>query len=153
MKKVKKGFTMVEVVIGITLSILLIDLILTSMMILIKEYKSYIGKEEHYYYLLQASNLIEYEIKNSPQYIRITNNSIYIRNKDKTPRDEKASIIKISGNKIIVLRKNHDITETSNNIAKDITDFEVYQKENIVFVKITSNKGVTIERCLPISLK
>jgi type II secretory pathway pseudopilin PulG len=145
----KKGYTLLEVLISLCLS----GLIITAMIPLYLRYNSnYIAdkkRSENEFYAQEALMFIENSIKQC-KFVRITGNLIELNYNE---NNIKKYIGLNSVGDIVFTHVENEVSRTPNNILNNITAFNVLQKENTVYVAITVDSGERYERCIGIRLE
>lgn len=142
----RKGFTIIELMIVLAITSL-IALAMISM--LLKYNSSYItsSKEQRdYFYSMEALMFIQDELSNAKS-VSSENNIIELKYFDEAVR----KLIKLnSDNKVIIVHLKNNAVQTSNNIVTDISSFEAYQKNNLIYVSISRRNGEKYEKCISI---
>lgn len=149
----KKGFTLLALIISLSIASILTMIIIRMFFYEVKNYKNFIRQDRSENYSEEALRFIETEVED-------------VRNKD----------IKIQGNKLIIKKNNRDIsiiekesnskkkykitikyykyrnsTWTPDTIVENIEDFIVYKNKNIIYVTIEIENGVKFERCMELN--
>ncbi|MCY6370331.1 type II secretion system protein [Clostridium ganghwense] len=146
----KRGFTLIELVISLSI-ISILTLVMTNMVFReVKNYKSVIREDRYENYSQEALRFIETEVKDvRNKAIRIENSKLIIEkvNGD-TNTIEKRSMSQNKCKIIIDYFKYINSTYKPVSIVEDIKDFTIYKNKNIIYVTIKTNNGEIFERCI-----
>ncbi|MBU3195477.1 hypothetical protein [Clostridium algidicarnis] len=148
-KRKKKAFSILEFIISFAISMTIASFLFILILMCVKdnqkENKSYVN----YIYLKQAVDIIDREISTGRFMVEVKNNSIILKeNKINNPIEKE--ITKNKENRVVSIVKINNSIQTSNNIIKNVEEFYVEQKGDLMFIKIVLKEGEIIEKCLPI---
>lgn len=150
----KKGFTMIELIISLFLIFVLMNSIMNMFFINMKSFNTFISKDRNEVYAKEALRFIETEIKDKTnEKIQVQNGEISI-----TKNDKKINIIKKTkfDNKYkiqIVYYKSVNSKENIVDICDDIKDFQALRYKNTIFVTIKTVNGDKVKKCIGIEEK
>lgn len=136
----KKGFTLIEVVVSLSLITILLSLLMLIFSYSSKNFKEEIFENRNTYYLNEALNYIEDQINKGKKNIMVRGNKIYL-----TYENANKKIIERRREKLIIRHRGDP--DTTNNILTGIKDFIITENKNIMYVKITMKDGRKKERC------
>ncbi|MBB6697618.1 hypothetical protein [Clostridium algidicarnis] len=147
-KRKKKAFSILEFIISFAISMTIASFLFILILMCVKdnqkENKSYVN----YVYLKQAVDIIDREISTGRFMVEVKNNSIILKeNKINNPIEKE--ITKNKENRVVSIVKINNSIQTSNNIIKNVEEFYVEQKGDLIFIKIVLKEGEIIEKCLP----
>lgn len=139
----KKGFTLIELMIVSAL----IGIITSAQVIIISKYmkihRMEIKESRECFYINQAFMIIEGQI-NSAKYIRIKNNKIALKRYDGDGYD----YIRKDKDSDIIISYGDVYSSTTNNILKNVKEFNVDEKGDLAYITIETRKGSIYKRCL-----
>lgn len=144
----KKGYTLIEIVLALGLC----SLVAVSMISLLLRYNSnynlQVKKTENHFYAEEALSYIENILKNCKN-VSVINNHIEISY-------ENTNINKVIGlndsGDIFITHLEYGVNSSTNNILNNISSFNVFLKENTIYLSITMSYGERYERCIGIIL-
>ncbi|SUY47201.1 prepilin-type N-terminal cleavage/methylation domain-containing protein [Clostridium putrefaciens] len=145
----KKGFTILEFIISFAISMTIASILFILILMCIKDNQKDNKDYVNCIYLKQAVDIIERELDKGRYTVQIKNNSIILKEIKKDNPIEK-EITKTKENRVVSIIKINNSVQTSNNIIKNVKEFYVEQKGDLIFIKIVLMEGEIIERCLPI---
>jgi len=142
----KKGFTIIEIIIAISLIGLLVCTEIVVASRYMKTFKESMCESRDSFYANEAFAFIE-GIVNEAKYVDVNNNIIKLERKDGTGSDwirtDKA------GN--IIISYGSCYFGNINNIMKNTSLFEAKQAGRVMFISITTNKEKKYKRCISIN--
>lgn len=149
----KKGFTLLELVISLSIVSVLTMIIIKMFFCEVKNYKNFIRQDRSENYSKEALRFIETQVED------VTNKDIKIEGKKLTIKKKNGDINiiekKPNSNKkykiIINYYKNINSTWTPDIIVENIEDFIIYRNKNIIYVTIEIENGVKFERCMELN--
>ncbi|OFI07579.1 hypothetical protein CLOACE_01830 [Clostridium acetireducens DSM 10703] len=141
----KKGITIIELLITIGISSMLLIMIMLIFSKTINNYSINMNYRKENFYINEAFIFIESKIE-FYQDVEIVNNKIKLIKKD----NETSDWIRMTKNGNIIISYDRCSSINSNNIVKNIEEFKVSKKENIMYISIKSKKGILYERCFGI---
>lgn len=150
----KKGFTMIELIISLFLIFVLMNSIMNMFFINMKSFNTFISKDRNEVYAKEALRFIETEIKDKTnEKIQVQNGEISI-----TKNDKKINIIKKTkfDNKYkiqIVYYKSVNSKENTVDICDGIKDFQALRYKNTIFMTIETVNGDKVKKCIGIEEK
>lgn len=142
----KKGFTLIELIISLSLMLIVASAELTTMEKYMNIYKKTYSLNKEFIYVNEALFFIENEIDES-QYVRIEDNRIILGRKNISRED----CIELNNNKNIVIRYGN--SNNNNNVVKGVKDFFIEKYGNVIYITIVGEKGKRYERCFGIIQK
>lgn len=148
----KKGFTLLELIIALSIASILITIetnILSSQSI---SYEKFISKDRESSYCMEALRFIEGEIN------ALDNKKILISDHEITilkNNDDKNTIkgVKQPDGKLKVVMVYDTVNSSKNTsvaIVEDVEEFNIVEKKNTIFVSICTDGGKKYERCFGI---
>lgn len=149
--KRKKGFSLIETVLGISIAFMVIIIILDITIFFIKDFTFLKQETQNYSDIAEGLNYIDYMIKDRlTTNINVNGNALNIEQVDKDyPSAKNRYTIKQINNRVVVDYN----SGTNNDIIKNVQGFHIEVKQNLAYIKVTSIKGESIERCFPIVVK
>ncbi|WP_125152242.1 prepilin-type N-terminal cleavage/methylation domain-containing protein [Clostridium rectalis] len=145
----KKGFTLVEMIISISLMLS----IYTMGFKVMTQYLHYYKKEQNYavneFYANEAFIFIEEQIHRADN-VELLNNMG--KSELKLCKNGMENYIKLKGKKLILTYGNSD-TGYHNNILVNIKGLNMYKKGNVLYLAIITEMGSEYERCIGIPKK
>lgn len=147
----KKGFTLLEVLLSLAVSNIMIILLLSMLLKYNTAYTNITKEYKEYFYSTEALMYIQNEILNS-QYVVVSNNriDIYYPNGIKDGVNKKYIQLNYANNLIVNYYKD-ELYMGTNNILKGLLEFNVSQKNNTIYVSLTLKNGEKYERCFSIN--
>ncbi|WP_368487845.1 competence type IV pilus minor pilin ComGF [Clostridium sp. BJN0013] len=143
--KIKKGFTIIEMVIVISLTGILINLPIIAISKYMKLHREEMNYSRENFYVNEAFIIIENEMKNA-KYVDIKDNMIILRRYDNKGYD----YIRQNKGTAIVISYGAINSSNVNNILKDIKDFKLERREKIFYISIKMKRGDLYRRCFAI---
>lgn len=147
-RRKKKAFSILEFIISFAISMTIASFLFVIILMCVKdnekENKSYIN----YIYLKQAVDIIDRELATGRFKVETKNNSIILK-ENKHDNSIEKEIIKNKEGKVVSIVKINNVIQTSNNIIKNVEEFYVEEKGDLIFIKIVLKEGEIIEKCLP----
>ncbi len=142
----KKGVTLVELIISIGAATLLLSVLVIELLnynsLRISQGKS----NRDYFYCMEALMFIEHEI-DTAKSAAVNNNIIELYYLDETIK--KTIRLNFEG-KIILVHIENDKIKTSNNIVTGIEEFEAVQRGSTVYLSVRRRAGERYEKCVGI---
>lgn len=147
-RRKKKAFSILEFIISFAISMTIASFLFVIILMCVKdnekENKSYIN----YIYLKQAVDIIDRELATGRFKVETKNNSIILK-ENKHDNSIEKEIIKNKEGKVVSIVKINNVIQTSNNVIKNVEEFYVEEKGDLIFIKIVLKEGEIIEKCLP----
>jgi len=143
--KIKKGFTIIEMVMVLSLIGIIINLPVTALSKYMKLHREEINYSREDFYVNEAFIIIESEIKNA-KYVDIKDNMIILRRYDNKGYD----YIKKNKGTAIVISYGAVNSSSVNNILKNIENFQLERQEKVFYVSIKMKRGEPYRRCFAI---
>lgn len=149
----KKGFTLLELIISLSIASILIMIITRMFCYEVKSYKNFIIQDRKENYSKEALRFIETHVEDvRNEYIEIEGNKLIIKkNYGEVNIIEKKSNSNKKYNMVIDYYNHKESTKGTNIIVYDIKDFIVYKNKNIIYVTIEIENGVKFERCMELN--
>lgn len=144
-KKIKKGFTLIELIVAFALMSILTTMLLSLFYYINSPFNKKINYNRQYCCGMEALKYIEDKINNSCENKEVTNNSIGITSDDKV---NKYTINKYGKKLIIRYDTIYKEGNRYNIILNDIKDFQVKEKNNIIYISIVFKGDKIVERCM-----
>ncbi len=147
-----KGYALLEVMLSIAISLIIAVILGDIIYLSIKDYKESMKIAKEYLYVSEALNFIDNEIHNETEDIEISGKSIYLKKKLSSPSSpNKMNIISLDGSSRVVIQYlEYDFLKSTNTILRNVEDFNLTKKNNLIYIKITLKTGKMVERCLSI---
>lgn len=145
---IRKGFTIIEILMTITIISIFVTVQTTAILKYMKLNKNEIKSSRDRFYIDEAFAIIREQI-DSAKYIKIENNMIALKRYDNKGWD----YIKKNKNSSIVLVYGYTYNQTSNNVLKNVAEFNVVERKNICYISIKTKKGSIYKRCFGIKAK
>ncbi|QGU95137.1 prepilin-type N-terminal cleavage/methylation domain-containing protein [Clostridium bovifaecis] len=148
----KKGFTLIELIIAMGVIAIMLTLQVNMLSRQASKYKNFIKSDREESYCREALRFIEGEIYDlNNKSIRVTGDTLVIK---KANGDENTirEMRKFNGRLKIVITYNKvkNSSRVTDTIVEDIGDFQVKEKENLMFISINTLGGKEYERCFGI---
>lgn len=149
----KKGFTLLELIISLSIASILIMIITRMFCYEVKNYKNFIIQDRKENYSKEALRFIETHVEDvRNEYIEIEGNKLIIKkNYGEVNIIEKKFNSNKKYNMVIDYYNHKESTKGTNIIVYDIKDFIVYKNKNIIYVTIEIENGVKFERCMELN--
>ncbi|MHC6179433.1 pilus assembly FimT family protein [Clostridium sp. JNZ X4-2] len=144
----KKGFTIIEMLIVVSLVASITTIQIEVMAKYMKLHKEEISYSREWFYVDEAFMIIEHQVK-SAKYIDIKDNMIILKRYDNSGYD----YIKKYRNTDIVISYGSISSPTLNNVLKGIKDFKVQKYGRVFYISISTEKGNVYKRCFVIERK
>ncbi|MFL0196880.1 competence type IV pilus minor pilin ComGF [Clostridium sp. WILCCON 0269] len=141
----KKGFTIIEILLVISLVFIIVTLQVTVISKYMKLHRKEINYSRECFYINEAFMIIENEIKNA-KCIDIENNMIILKRYDNKGYDY---IKKNRGSAVVVSYGAID-SPTVNNVLKGVKEFQVEKHKKVFYVSINMEKGNFYTKCFAI---
>ena len=138
------GFTLIEVIVSASLAAIISVVGITCTTKYLSIYKQENTQSRESFYVDEAINFIEYEIKQG-RSVQVNNNKITIELSSGVFDDIKLSGV---GGASVVIWYDSGGMGNSNNILKDVTDFKCEQNGDLIYLSIKTLKGNNYERCI-----
>jgi hypothetical protein len=142
----KKGVTLVELIISIGAATLLLSILVIELLNYNSLRISQVKSNRDYFYCMEALMFIEHEI-DTAKSAAVNNNIIELYYLDETIK--KTIRLNFEG-KIILVHIENDKIKTSNNIVTGIEEFEAVQRGSTVYLSVRRRDGERYEKCLGI---
>lgn len=146
--KIKKGFTILEQM--VSLGIISIILSMCCQLIL-SSFKNYASEKDNIdrYSLMETVIYINTEVASYPNTVEVKNDSItYYSRRSNVLESKEKKIYYNNNNKTIYMSERIDEGYNYKNmIAKNIEDFKVEKKDNIIYLFIKFIGGEELEEC------
>lgn len=143
--KLKKGFTIIEIIIVISLIGIVVNLPIIAISKYIKLHRDEISCSRESFYVDEAFFIMENEIKNA-KYIDIKDNMIILRRYDNKGYD----YIKQNKGTAIVISYGSVNSSNVNNILKNVEDLKLEKHSKIFYVFIKMKGGDIYKKCFSI---
>ena len=141
----KKGFTLMELVVVMSLAFLMLGVVGSVFTSYVKSYKNSLLQNNGFNYLNSAIVMIDSEVNQYASEVKTEGNIINIVcYKGNSPKHIKS----INGNIIVSTNAGNDYY--TNIIMRDVKDFIAIKTGKIIYIKIVWHNGQSIERCLAI---
>jgi len=142
---IKKGFTLIELVIVIALVFLMVGVVDSIFMSYVKGYKNSVLENKGFNYLGEATAIIEKEVNFQASDVKTSGNIITINYyKGNSPK-----YIKYVNGEVSIV-SNVDSKNVSNTIIDNVKDFVAIKSGKTIYIKIIWKNGQCIERCIAI---
>lgn len=130
----------------------LIGIITSAQVIIISKYMKIhrieIKESRESFYVNEAFLIIESQI-NSAKYTKINNNKIALKRYDETGFD----YIRKDKDSDIIISYGSIYSSATNNILKNVKEFNVEDKGDLVYITIEIKRGIIYKRCLGLERK
>ena len=150
---IKKGFTLVEIIIVMALVILMLGVVDGIFISYVKTYKSNVSENKGFNYLNDAIFIIEKEVNQNVTQIKTDKNIIKIDYYKKigkiNSKDISKKDIKLVNSNLYILYGGEDI-QSESAIIDDVKAFVAIKSGKNIYIKILWYNGQSIERCLVI---
>lgn len=150
--KVKKGISLIETMISISIYTFILGIQISILMSVIGIHKEYVESSRKMLYCFDSLNFLEKEINSSlNKRIIVTKSKISIELKDGNYNNIDVYGIKDNMKLRISYYKKKasgSTTITTDIIMEDISKYEFIQKNNLVYIKIQMNNGEIFKRCI-----
>lgn len=141
----KKGFTLMELVVVMSLAFLMLGVVGSIFTSYVKGYKNSLLQNNGFNYLNSAIVMIDSEVNQYASEVKTEGNIINIVcYKGNSPKHIKS----INGNIIVSTNVGNDYY--TNIVMRDVKDFIAIKTGRIIYIKIVWHNGQSIERCLAI---
>ena len=147
----KKGASIIEIVVSISISFLIISILIPIYLETYNSYKATIIQNRDYFYAKDAFAYIESELTQNTISASVNNNKICIKKSDGM---EKEILTVVTNNNIRNIQVDYyknNVFQASNIVLRNIKDFSIKVKNNILYVSITLIDEFLFERCLPLN--
>ncbi|GAA0177236.1 hypothetical protein SH2C18_05020 [Clostridium sediminicola] len=147
----KKGYTLIEVIISITILAIVSSVAISLVTNLLKDHKIMANRSRYSIYAADSFNFIEKEVISSEnETIYLKSNRIYLLR-----YDEDYSYIDVYGSggdkklRISYYKKKNGYTSvTRNTIMENILDYKFNQKGKLLFLELTTYNGEKFYKCI-----
>lgn len=143
----KKGITLLEVLLSLAISNIMIVLILSMLLKYNTEYKNITKEYKDYFYLTEALMYIQKDILTSRD-VSVENNKIKIISSDDI---NERYILLNEKNTLIVVDYKYGTYKGTNNLLKNLIEFNAGKKSNTIYVSLKLKDGEKYERCFRIN--
>ena len=150
--KIRKGITLVELIIAIGLNSIIIAMILPMFLRFNFLYNKLIINSRSYSYANEAMLFIENEIKQNTLNTFVNNNKITIEKLDGTKKEIYLTEKEKNLGNIVVTYYNSTYSSATNNILRNVSDFKFTVKVNLLYINIITIDGKNFERCLSLKI-
>ncbi|MCM0650386.1 prepilin-type N-terminal cleavage/methylation domain-containing protein [Clostridium swellfunianum] len=145
----KKGFTIIELIISIgaagIIAVVMTSMLLTSNSLYVKKTK----ESRDFFYSMEAILFIENKIKEAKS-VNIENNTIELYYEDSSIK----KLVKLKDStKVVIIDFDNNVAHVPNNILTEVSNFQVYHKDNLIYVSISRINGESYEKCISIKTK
>jgi hypothetical protein len=142
---------LLEVLLSLAVSNIIIVLLLSMMLKYNSAYINITKEYKDYFYSTEALMYIQKEILNS-KYVFISNNRIDIYYPSGIEDDINKKCIQLNyAHNLIVDYYKDELYMGTNNILKDLLEFNVNQKNNTIYISLILKNGEKYERCFGIN--
>lgn len=142
MARKNRGFTLIELIISLSLIAIISLIEIKNLALNNKIYYMEVNKDLEEFYINETFTFIEYKINKSISVEKISKNG---RSIIKLNSDRK-SFIELYGNTLIIAYDT-DYPMNYNNIMYSIKGFNIEEKGNVLYIKIIDKYGEEYERC------
>ena len=140
---IKKGFTLMEIVIVMALVFLMVGVVDSIFISYVKGYKNTVLQNKGFNYLGEATAIIEKEVNFLASDVKTTGNIITINYyKGNSPK-----YIKLINGEVSIF-SNVDSRNISNTIIDNVKEFVAIRAGKTIYIKIIWKNGQCIERCI-----
>lgn len=150
----KKGFTLIEIVVTIGIISMLICLELSIISSFILSYKTNVKRDKENFYIRDGLSFIEYKAANNESISILNNNQIQIKKVEYLANRAIKYIYEIylSNKGEIMIGYNEDgIDHGKNVITGSVKEFKIEVYGQILYIHIVSNGGTVFEKCIGIN--
>lgn len=153
----KKGFTLIELIIAISLASVILAISSRVILTSIKLYKNEVALNRDMLYLKEAAMYIEGQLQDDTKSVEVNGNKLIIHKLD-VKRGEVIVIIKKEiflkdQEKLVVQDYEDNISKGSpNNIMTKAKSFICSVEGNLIYISIESKNGDKIERCIEVNV-
>lgn len=146
----KKGVTLIELIIFMSLLVIVLDCSFRVFLYCYKNYKINIKISSHRANLDEMWIFLENNLKNNNTYAEVYGNHLFLKEYDINLRihANNYKFIRLKGNKLVIEDFQGNSLTNTGIIARDISSFQVERKDNLILIKIISEKGVVTSRCI-----
>jgi prepilin-type N-terminal cleavage/methylation domain-containing protein len=153
---VKKGFTLIELIIAIALASVLLTISSRVIMTSIQLYKNETELNRNMLYLKEAAMYIESQLQNDTKSVELNENKLVIHKFDEKRGEVIVTIRKDiflnTFEKLVVVDYEDNISKGApNNIMAKVKGFICSKEGNLIYIAIESKNGDKIERCIEIN--
>lgn len=160
-KKRSKGYTLIELIVAIAISMILSCVIITTIIDGVYDYKKYVGESRYFdsfdNAMLNLDNLCNSALilsfeGNNTQYLSSLGNNILITYLDDYESNNiKKKIVYFSDDKLrvkTISKDGSDITTGNNILLNEVKDFKVRTKGKLIYYEISTKWGGKRIRCI-----
>lgn len=148
----KKGFSLVELLIAMSIITIFITVESTTFFKSISSYKNLIVDMQSEFYINEALMFIEHEIKSNTQQIAVHDNKIDLYRTEQSCIDSIFFRTQNGKPSIVISYTQSGWFLGVNNIINNVKDFKVQYHPYTVFLTITALNGKKYERCFFVKL-
>lgn len=150
----KKGLSLIEILAALAIGAILLSMQLEAAAYGIKAFKQNTQTFKEDLYVNEALLFVEGKI-NEANFVSLYGNEISIYSIDTLEDKEikNTRVIKKNNDKLIILYYEDGVFKGENTIIKNISEFMVERRNNLVFVTLVSIKGEEGRICFGISIK
>lgn len=149
---VKKGFTLIELVLMVSIIGMITSVQAVVMFKYMKIYRQEINSSRESFYMEEAFTIIQNEI-NDGEYVKIKNNNVIVikvKPDKKGSNNEKLEYIRTDRDSDIIVSYGSEYHSRTDNILKNVKNFKVEKDRQVLCVSIESKKGNVYKRCFPL---
>jgi len=139
----KKGITLIELIISLSLLVIIISLLISSFNILSKTYTQVSTYAEGTISINEALMFISNKIENNCYKVESDNGVLKLYEKNSSYVDK----VKKSGETLQFIYQSSYNEFTTNTLLYDIQSFTLTKINNVIFVKIIGKDGTVGEKC------
>lgn len=146
----QKGFTLMEIVVAMSVAFLMLGAVGSLLLSYVKSYKNSVVQGNGFNYLNDSIAIIEREVNNNSREVKTDENVIKIYYSDAITINyiefKNGKLYTLYGNKYKLPMKG----SYNNTIIDGVKDFVAIKSGKILYIKVVWNNGQSIERCLAI---
>lgn len=144
----KKGFTLIEVIISIALITFLLCWQLPIAIKYLKAFNISINESKDSFYVNQAFDFIEM-VADDAKAVSVKNNIIELVRKDGTGSDW----IRLDPYGNVIISYHQCYYGTVNNVIKDVGSFEALKSGKTILISISTKEGKKYNKCISINIE
>lgn len=156
--KVKKGYTLIELVAVISISFILMVSVAYFFNLFSRNYKQDADNFKQHFYVSETFRFIEMKLRDNVRRVQVSNNIIILTKYKKVPAETKtikfeeldfntAETIKISFNLANIQHENLS-TKRTDILLRDVKSFTAEKRSAYLFVTIEMKNGGVYEKCM-----
>ncbi|MBL4937924.1 type II secretion system protein [Clostridium sp. YIM B02515] len=140
-----KGLTLIELIVSISIASIAAVVLVTILLQSIRSYKNNTDDYRSYFYLSEALMFVQHEINNSKD-ISIQTNNIELKFSEDITK-----IIKLNPEgSLEIVHKEKGSIKAVNNIINNIGEFNVIQKDKVIYITAALKNGERYKGCIGI---